>query len=75
MSADLKRSLRPSLRSTRAIVAGLDERHARIGGVQEKEWRELRHRIADALARNAAGECSAADVVASLYLSGLDVTR
>jgi hypothetical protein len=68
----LERSISPSARSTRALVASLDERHGPTAGVRGREWRELRSRVREALRNNASGEISAADVVAFLYSAGFD---
>lgn len=72
---DLKRSLAPRQRSTRQIVASLDERAPKTKPKQHgAEWLELRRRMREILQANARGDshASAADVCAFLYSAGLD---
>lgn len=71
---NLQRSLSPRQRTTRALVLGLDDRHARAGGMAAKEWCELRRRLSELLDANARGQshASAADVCGVLYSAGLE---
>lgn len=64
----LARGLKPRRRSTSQLRASMHERMA--GTVGTHELAEIERRMADLLAANARGNCSAADVVAALYEQG-----